>query len=117
MRNGLAERLARLVLGVSPFPTMRARAFWYHDSPFWCQSAYPWSGMASNPSVNLRLRPIIHAYLDELAKHGAYGKGKQNVIRHFVENGIVAALQGGVLDKKDVRDHGETLEENENDES
>jgi|FEC22Drversion2_1045045.scaffolds.fasta_scaffold00353_37 hypothetical protein len=34
-------------------------------------------------------------------------------MRHFIENGIVQALEAGVLTKKDVRDFGEKLEENE----
>lgn len=72
--------------------------------------------MAENPKASTRLRPIIHAYLDDLAKLGPYGKGKAAVIRRFVENGVIAALEAGVLNKKDVRDHGESLEENDKDE-
>ena len=73
--------------------------------------------MAENPKASARLRPIIHAYLDDLAKLGPYGKGKAGVVRFFVEAGIVKALEAGVLVKKDVRDHGETLEENEKDDA
>ena len=50
-----------------------------------------------NPKASTRLRPIIHDYLLELAKTGAYGKGKAGVMRRFIENGIVGALEGGVL--------------------
>jgi hypothetical protein len=32
-------------------------------------------------------------------------------MRHFIENGIVAALQAGIIAKRDVRDFGETLDE------
>jgi hypothetical protein len=73
--------------------------------------------MAENPKASTRLRPIIHAYLADLAKLGTYGKNKAGVMRRFIENGIVAALEGGVLEKKDVRDHGEQLEDGEEDES
>lgn len=67
--------------------------------------------MAENKPVPVRLRPIIHHYLGELAKTGAYGKSKAGVMRRFIENGIVAALEGGVIEKQDVRDYGETLED------
>jgi len=31
-------------------------------------------------------------------------------MRHFIQNGIVAALQGGIINKRDIRDLGETVE-------
>jgi hypothetical protein len=67
--------------------------------------------MAENKHAPVRLRPIIHHYLVELAKIGAYGKGKAGVMRRFIENGIVAALEGGVIEKQDARAYGETLDE------
>jgi hypothetical protein len=67
--------------------------------------------MAENPHGKTRLRPIIHAYLDDLAKLGAYGKGKAGVMRHFIEKGIVMALEAGSIPKRDVRDFGEKLED------
>jgi len=69
--------------------------------------------MAENQKASTRLRPIMHAYLIDLAKVGAYGKGKAGVMRHFIESGIVAALQGQVIPKRDVRDFGESVEEEE----
>jgi hypothetical protein len=69
--------------------------------------------MAENPQAHTRLRPIIHAYLLELAKNGAYGKNKAGVMRRFIENGIVAALESGLLEKKHVADFGETVEDGE----
>jgi hypothetical protein len=69
--------------------------------------------MAENPQASIRLRPIMHAYLADLAKLGTYGKNKAGVMRRFIENGIVAALEAGILDKKDIRDHGEQLEDGE----
>jgi len=73
--------------------------------------------MAKTDQYPVRLRPVIRDYLDDLAKLGPYGKGRAAVMRHFIETGIVRALEAGVLTKKDVRDHGEKLEENEADES
>ena len=73
--------------------------------------------MAETPKASTRLRPIIQAYLDDLAKLGPYGKGKAAVMRRFIENGVMTALEAGVLAKKDVRDFGESLEENEKDET
>ncbi len=58
----------------------------------------------------------MHAYLIDLAKIGAYGKNKAGVMRRFIENGIVAALEGGILDKKDIRDFDEQLDEESDDE-
>jgi hypothetical protein len=54
--------------------------------------------------IPLRLSPIILQYLDELATTGAYGKNRSVVMRRFIENGIVSALQGGVIAKKHVAD-------------
>lgn len=69
--------------------------------------------MAENPKASTRLRPIMHAYLTDLAKTGAYGKGKAGVIRRFIENGIVVALESHVIEKKDVRDFDETLDQDD----
>ena len=69
--------------------------------------------MAENPKASTRLRPIIHHYLEELVKTGAYGKGKAGVIRSFIETGVRHAIESGVIEKKDVRDYGETLEDPE----
>lgn len=67
--------------------------------------------MAENKPVPVRLRPIIHYYLQELVRAGAYGKNKSEVMRRFIEGGVVTALQGGVIEKQDIRAYGETLEE------
>jgi hypothetical protein len=67
--------------------------------------------MPENKPFPVRLRPIVHHYLGELAKTGAYGKSKAGVMRRFIENGIVQAIEGHVLEKKDVRDFGETLDD------
>jgi hypothetical protein len=66
--------------------------------------------MADNPQAFVRLRPIIHHYLMELRRTGAYGKSKADVMRRFIENGVAKALEAGVIEKQDVRAHGETLE-------
>lgn len=64
--------------------------------------------MATNPIATVRLRPVILAYLDELAASGAYGKGRAGVMRRFIENGIVRAIERHVMEKKNAADFGET---------
>jgi hypothetical protein len=66
--------------------------------------------MASNPTTTVRLRPVIIAYLDELAAIGGYGKGRAGVMRRFIENGIVRAIERKVVEKKNAADFGETIE-------
>jgi hypothetical protein len=62
--------------------------------------------------ADLRLPPIIHAYLEELAKIGVYGKGKSGVMRRFIEQGVQKAIEGRVIPPKNVTDF-EDGEENE----
>ena len=69
--------------------------------------------MATNPPVTVRLRPVITAYLDELASIGAYGKGRAGVMRHFIENGIVRAIERDVIEKKTAADFGEAIEDDD----
>lgn len=64
-------------------------------------------GMATNPAETVRLRPVIAAYLKDLAAVGAYGKGKAGVMRRFIENGIARAIERGVIEKRDAADFGE----------
>jgi hypothetical protein len=80
-------------------------------SQYGCFGSQTGSQVAKNPKASARLRPIIHAYLLDLAKVGAYGKGEAGVMRHFIEAGIIAALQGQVIPRRDVRDFGESLED------
>jgi len=68
--------------------------------------------MATKP-IQVRLRPVVLAYLDALDRIGGYGKGRAGVIRRFVENGISREIQRGVLDKKDAADFGETTDEDD----
>jgi hypothetical protein len=72
--------------------------------------------MATNPPVTVRLRPIIAAYLDELGTIGAYGKGRAGVMRRFIENGIVRAIERKVIEKRNASDFGETADADEEDE-
>ena len=60
--------------------------------------------MPTSPKADLRLSPIMHAYLDDLAQIGAYGKGKSGVMRRFIENGIKDALEKNVIKTRDVAD-------------
>lgn len=67
--------------------------------------------MPENRKATVRLRETMHAYLVDLAKLGPYGKGKAGVMRRFIENGIVTALEAGAIQKRDVRDLGETVDD------
>jgi hypothetical protein len=67
--------------------------------------------LAENPHASTRLRPIIHAYLRELARIGCYGKGKAGVMRRFIESGITQAIEAGVIAAKNVEDFGEAVED------
>ena len=69
--------------------------------------------MASNPPITVRFRPIDIAYLDELGELGGYGKGRNGVIRRFVENGIVRAIEQGVVTKKNAADYPEAASADE----
>jgi hypothetical protein len=62
--------------------------------------------MATNPKAECRLSPINHAYLEDLAKLGPYGKGKSGVMRRFIENGIRDALEKHVIAPRDVAQFG-----------
>ena len=57
-----------------------------------------------NPKAETRLEPIMHAYLEDLAKLGAYGKGKSGVIRGFVERGVQVALEKKVIAPRNADD-------------
>jgi hypothetical protein len=63
--------------------------------------------MANTP-VQVRLRPVVLAYLDELDRIGGYGKGRVGVIKRFIENGIARELRRNVLEKKNANDLGES---------
>lgn len=63
--------------------------------------------------ADLRLPPIMHAYLEDLAKIGAYGKGKSGVMRRFIENGVRAAIERKVILARDIADFGSDEEVDE----
>jgi hypothetical protein len=67
--------------------------------------------MPTNPPVSLRLRPVILAYINDLARAGSYGKGRAGVMRRFIENGITRAVERGVIEKRDAVDFGESPED------
>jgi hypothetical protein len=56
------------------------------------------------PRADIRLPRIIHAYLDELAELGVYGRGKNGAIRRFIEDGIKQAIEGRVISPKKMGD-------------
>jgi len=71
--------------------------------------------MATNPVTPVRLRPIIIAYLDELARVGTYGKGRSGVMRRFIEDGIARTIERKVIEKRDAADFGERPDDEEED--
>jgi hypothetical protein len=71
--------------------------------------------MAESPKVYCRLDPINVAYLQDLAKMGAYGKGKSGVMRRLIERGIQAALETKVIAPRSVEEFGGQVEDEEED--
>ncbi len=61
----------------------------------------------ANQKAECRLSEINHAYLNDLARLGAYGKGKAEVMRRFIENGIREALEKKVIAPRDISEFGE----------
>jgi hypothetical protein len=58
----------------------------------------------ANPKAECRLDPIMHAYLDDLVKIGAYGKDKTNVVRSLIERGIQDLLEKKVIAPRNAGD-------------
>lgn len=69
--------------------------------------------VVANPKAECRLEPIDIAYLDDLAKIGGYGKGRAGVIKRFIQNGIVEALEKGVIEKRSIEQFGGKVEDEE----
>ena len=65
---------------------------------------------ASTEKTSIRLTPILQAYLDDLAKLGAFGRGRAGVMRRFIENGIRDAIEKKVIAPRNVSDFGESDE-------
>jgi hypothetical protein len=70
----------------------------------------------ANKEAKTRLRPILHAYLVDIAKTGAYGRAKAGVMRHFIQVGIVQALEAGVISKRHALEFGENPDADDDDE-
>lgn len=62
--------------------------------------------------AQVRLEPIDVAYLTDLARIG-YGKGKSGVMRRFILNGIVTALEAKVIPTRTVEEFGGSVEDDE----
>jgi hypothetical protein len=69
--------------------------------------------MATNPVIPVRLRPVIVAYLDELARVGSFGKGRSGMMRRFIEDGITRQIERRIIGKRDAFDFGERPEDDE----
>lgn len=77
---------------------------------------YSYTGLAmASPKVQCRLEPINHAYLEDLAKLGAYGKGKSGVMRRFIENGIQQAVEKQVIAQRNVEEFGDAVSDEDED--
>ncbi len=59
------------------------------------------------------MEPIDVAYLDDLAKIGGYGRGRSGVMKRFLQNGIVDALEKGVIAKRSIEEFGAQVEEDD----
>jgi hypothetical protein len=66
----------------------------------------------ANPKLEVRLPPIMHAYLDDLAAVG-YGRGKVGVARRFIENAITAALETKVIPTRKAADFDDAAEDDD----
>lgn len=62
----------------------------------------------ANEKIPLRLPPILHDYLYDLADLGMYGKGKTDVVRRFVEDGTQKAIEKKVITKRTMKDYSDT---------
>ena len=64
----------------------------------------------------LPLRPplILHAYLQELADIGTFGKGKNGVAMRFIEDGIQNVIERGVITKRSDRDFEDREDKGDN---
>jgi hypothetical protein len=67
--------------------------------------------MATNPVIPVRLRPVIIAYLDELARMGPFGRGRSGVMRRFIEDGIARQIARKIIERRDAFDFGERPED------
>jgi hypothetical protein len=67
----------------------------------------------ANPKAQCRLEAINHAYLEDLAKLGAYGKGKSGVMRRFIENGIKEALEKRVIAPRNIEEFGGSVSDDD----
>ena len=56
-----------------------------------------------NERVQPRLTPVMHAYLQDLADLGAYGKDKTDVARTLIEGGICQALADKIIKARSAR--------------
>ena len=59
----------------------------------------------ANPKLEVRLQPIMLAYLSDLAAIG-YGRGKTGVARRFIENAVTQALETQIIPKRNVSEFG-----------
>lgn len=59
----------------------------------------------ANQKLEVRLAPIMHAYLQDLVDIGA-GGGKGMIARRFIENGILASLETKLIAPRKAKEFG-----------
>jgi hypothetical protein len=68
-----------------------------------------------SPKAQCRLDAILHAYLEDLAKLGTFGRGKSGVMRRLIEQGVQRAIESNVIAKRSIEDFGGTVADQEDD--
>jgi hypothetical protein len=55
--------------------------------------------------VSITLEPIIEDYIDELVRLGLYGATIGEVVKGFVRDGLVRALEYKMIERRTTRDY------------
>ena len=64
----------------------------------------------ANPKLEVRLPPIMHAYLEDLASIGL-GRGKSGVARRYIENAVDSAIAKGQINSRNASEFNESDDE------
>lgn len=54
----------------------------------------------ANKKIQPRLAPLSHAYLQDLADNGFYGKTPTQVAQRLIEDGIMSAIGKNLIDRR-----------------
>ena len=64
--------------------------------------------MPDDNKLPLRAPLIIHAYLNDLADWGTFGKGKNGVAMRLMEDGIQREIDNGRIQKRSAKDFADS---------